>query len=127
MSPKLIKVTRGFTDGSRLDWLHPSYGIFPDLAADYLDCEEKFEVLVWDCATFWIAAVKGPDCYHGGHPHSYRWVRKFEQTTIVCSPNKSKICEVDIIWFPKENILKQVATASIQLYKLTEPHPAGWE
>lgn len=126
MPLRLIQTIRGFSDGSRFDWLHPSHGRFPDFAAHYANEEmEMFEVLVWDDTVSWVAMVQGPDRYHGGYPHSYRWWPNApEPTMILCRPNKGTTYEVDVKW--NGEMLKQVAAASVQVHIASEAYPEGW-
>jgi hypothetical protein len=122
VSLRLIKYLRGFREGARLDWLHPSHGPFPDFAAIYQDSEtgEKLEVLAWDDNVSWVAMVCGSDTYHNGHPRSYRWwPDEPEPKSISCQPAKGKIFDVDVDW--SGNMLKQVAAASVSLHMMTEP------
>ncbi len=130
MSLRLVKYIRGFTEGARLDWLHPSNGPFPDFAAIYQDSEiaGEFEVLAWDDRVSWISMVCGPDHYHGGYPHSYRWWPDAPEPKIVtCRPTKGEIYDVNVNWEAGEaGMLKQVSTASVRLHILTEPYPEGW-
>jgi hypothetical protein len=122
VSLRLVKAIRGFREGARLDWLHPSNGPFPDFAAIYQDSdtEEKFEVLVWDDEVSWVSMVCGSDTFHNGYPRSYRWWPDApEPKSISCQPAKGKIFDVDI--YVKGNMLRQVATASVRLHAMTEP------
>jgi len=125
MGLRLSKIIRGFREGARLDWLHPSHGPLPDFAAIYEDDGNEFEVLAWDCGYSWISMVCGPDWCHGGYPMSYRWWPDApEPKTIWCRPTKGDIYDVDVK--PKENMLRQIAVASIHVHQMTEPWPEGW-
>jgi hypothetical protein len=126
MKLRLTHVIRGFSEGSRFDWLHPSNGRFPDFAASYANEHgEKFEVLIWDDNFSWVAMVQGPDWYHGGYQHSYRWWPNApEPTAIWCRPNKGDIYEVKIKW--NNEILRQISTASVQMHISNEAYPEGW-
>jgi hypothetical protein len=128
MGLRLIQTIRGFTEGGRFDWLHPSHGRFPDFAAEYKnEHDEQFVALVWDDGFSWVAMVQGPDWYHGGYPHSYRWWPNGpEPTTIWCRPSKGLVYDVDLQWSERSKILKQVATASVHTHIMTEAYPEGW-
>ena len=96
MKVRLIQVLRGFTEGGRFDWLHPTHGPFPDFAAIYAnETGAQFEVLSWDRSRNFVAAVCGPDNYHHGYPRSYLWWPG-EGSSIWCRPNKGKIYDAQI-------------------------------
>lgn len=122
MGLRLIKIIRGFSEGARLDWLHPSHGPFPDFAAIYENDEHRFEALAWETHSSWISAVCGPDRYHSGFPKSYRWFRG-EGETVWCSPSKGKIYDAKICLDGKNSITNQVAVASVLVHIKTEPRP----
>jgi hypothetical protein len=125
VSLRLVKIMRGFREGARFDWLHPSNGPLPDFAAIYEGEEGQFEVLSWDVEYSWISMVCGPDWYHGGYPRSYRWWPDSpEPRTIWCRPTKGAIYDVEVK--PKKDMLRQIAVASIHLHIMTEPWPEGW-
>jgi hypothetical protein len=90
----------------------------------YQDGDEKFEVLVWDDDFSWIAAVCGPDWYHGGYPMSYRWWMEADGPAVWCRPTKGDIYD---ILLRRGNKLRQIAAASIHVHIATEPWPEGWE
>jgi hypothetical protein len=124
MGLRLIKIIRGFREGSRLDWLHPSNGPLPDFAGIYQRDDEKFEVLAWDDSYSWITMVCGPDWFHGGYPMSYRWWPGEDSSKVWCRPNKGDIYDVDVK--PNGQMLKQIAAASVHVHIMTEPWPEGW-
>lgn len=122
MALRLVKIIRGFTEGSRFDWLHPTNGPFPDFAGIFQEGDEQFEVLAWDDDPSWITMVCGPDWYHGGYPHSYRWWQ--DEKRIWCRPNKGDIYDVEV--HRNKQMLRQVAAASVHVHIMTEPWPEGW-
>lgn len=124
MSLRLTKVIRGFTEGARFDWLHPSHGPLPDFAAEYRDGDDLYEVLAWDDGGYsWVTMVCGPDHIHGGYPISYRWWPR-DDDTIWCKQGKGSIYDVDIK--PNGSLIRQVAVASIHMHIMSEPWPEGW-
>lgn len=125
MNLRLLQVLRGFSEGSRFDWLHPSNGPLPDFAGIYQNGDgEKFEALSWDTDSSWVAAVCGPDWYHGGYPMSYRWWQG-EGSNIWCRPTKGKIYDSQLVG-RLDHPVRQVAVASIHVHVMTEPWPQGW-
>ena len=128
MSLRIVKTLRGFSEGSRFDWLHTSNGRFPDFAAIYEnENKEKFEVLVWDDGFSWVSMVQGPSWFHGGYPHSYRWWPNApEPTYVYCRPGVGDVYDVNLQWTRRSHILKQIAASSVQLHIMTEPYPEGW-
>ena len=124
MSLRLVKVIRGFREGARLDWLHPSHGPLPDFAAEYEQGGDTFEALAWDDGYSWITMVCGPDWCHGGYPMSYRWWPHEDPSKIWCRPGKGNIYDVDV--HELSSMLHQVAVASVHVHIMTEPWPEGW-
>lgn len=118
MKLRVIQLLRGFSEGGRLDWLHPSHGPFPDYAAIYEDqaSGDRFEVLLWEVTPSWIALVQGPDRYHNGYPMSYRWW--FKNGWIWCRPNKSCVYEIRA---PQNDTLPFIASSSIHTHVMCEP------
>lgn len=124
MNLRLVQVLRGFTEGARFNWLHPSHGPLPDFAGIYIDGDDQFEVLSWDTDINWVAAVCGPRQYHGGYPLSYRWW-KDDGKNIWCRPNKGDVYDVELTDGINHPV-RQVAVASIHVHVMTEPWPQGW-
>lgn len=122
----LVQVINGFREGSRLDWLHPSHGRFPDFVGVYRDTEtnEEFEVLVWDLGDDWISAAQGPDTYHSGYPRSFRW-KLGEEMVTSCAPSRGEVFEVQLRKGEQQSVLKQIACASVHVLIATEPRFAG--
>jgi hypothetical protein len=61
---KMIKEIKIWEEGNRIgDWLHPSYGPFPDFAAIYEDKKAKYISAVWKIGTEipngWSCMVEG--------------------------------------------------------------------
>jgi hypothetical protein len=123
MTVRLSKVIRGFTEGARLDWLHPSHGPMPDFAAEYRYEEDLFQVLAWEDGDSWISMVCGPDWCHGGYPMSFRWWRGDQG--LWCNAGKGKVYDVET--HDLSSLLHQVSAASVHVHIDSEPWPEGWE
>ena len=119
---RLHRVLRGFSEGSRLDWLHPSNGPFPDFAAQYSHESGLFEVLAWDGEKTWVTTVCGPPNYHSGIPKSYRWWRG-GCGTFWCRVSKGEIYDAAVHSDSIDPIVRQLAASSVRVHILTDPWP----
>jgi hypothetical protein len=107
-----------FIEGARFDWMHPSCGRWPDLAASFLcDNRDKEGLLVaiwWDGRAY-AAVVEGPGEHHQ-IMQTYRWVSRNDNNTLWwCRVHEHQGAELDTD--RDANIrLRQIAQASCQLF-----------
>lgn len=104
-----------FIEGARFDWLHPSCGRWPDLAAFFIRDQRDQEGLlaaVWWDGRVYAAIVEGPDDHHS-ILQTYRW--QLRGKLWWCRIHASRGAELDTDRDPAIRI-RQIAQASCQLF-----------
>lgn len=110
-TPELVGEIPCWQDGARFDWLHPSYGVFPNLCLVYRDNLGDYTVAIWNMQNEegrlrnrWTAAACGPDCYHQGQLQSYLWKQDLlKSTKFFCQVTKERLAYVDVETEPTRN------------------------
>jgi hypothetical protein len=105
-----------FVEGARFDWLHPSCGRWPDLAAIFArnpqDQDGLLSAVWWD-GHIYAVVVEGPDDHHT-IIQTYRWEPRSDGT-LWCRVHANRGAVLDIA---KDQIarIRQVAEASCRLF-----------
>jgi len=114
----LVEEYECFIEGARLDWLHPSHGRWPDLAARFLrDKEDKegFLVAVWWDGRAYSVIVEGLEERHS-IIQTYRWVPSNRDRTVWwCRLYQHHGAELDTSKDAAIRI-RQIANASCELF-----------
>jgi hypothetical protein len=119
---RLVRRITQWKEDARLgDWLHPSYGPFPDLALIFDDEEGSYLTATWQTLREkagglgrWISLVEGPEHLHAV-VQSYSW-KVVEKLPLELETRIRKNCALYMRADPAD-ILFSIAKASISAFK----------